>query len=264
VVIVPFVLLADWQRGGRRMSPMAMLAVWGLCGLALPVLVHLPWAGLDSLKFLAFHGARGIEIESTYATLILALKPLGVGATAESAFGSIDLVSPLASVLAKSSSWLLLAVLAGLCWWSLRRGRAFGERAAEQMSLLVLLVTLALSKVLSAQFFVFLLPIMLLLGAQLFTRRERLLLTALCIAMAALTTAVFPYLWFSVGPDTQAANPYGLVPGLHPLPAALLALRNILFVATTVWLGWRIVRHPAPKPDSKTPAVAAAAESPHN
>lgn len=257
VVVVPFVLLADWQQARRQSSVAFALVVWCAVGVVAPLLVHFPFAGLSPLKFLAFHGERGIEIESTYASLLLAMRSLGVHVETKSASGSIDLASPLSPILAKASTWITLAALALLGLAALRLGAKFDSRRGTQFGLVALLVTLVFAKVLSAQFFVFLLPAIILLAAETETNAGRWIMALACIAMAACTTAVFPYLWFASDPQTGAPlTPNGLVPTLHVLPSGLLILRNALFVAVVARLAWLVVRNDASS--QATPSAIAA------
>lgn len=52
---------------------------------------------------------------------------------------------------------------------------------------------------------------------------------------------MFPYLWYSVNPLTGVENPWGLVPGLHPLPCILLGVRNLAFLGLTILIGRNVL-----------------------
>ena len=90
-------------------------------------------------------------------------------------------------------------------------------------------ITVMLSKVFSAQYLLFSLPMLLMVFS--LSGKRSLWLTLLCGVITTLTGAVFPYLWFAEFPGTQTANPFCLFPDLHPLPIFLLGIRNALFAA---------------------------------
>ncbi|MCO6457784.1 MAG: hypothetical protein J5I93_20965, partial [Pirellulaceae bacterium] len=179
---------------------------------------------------------RGIEIESVYASLLFLGSLLGLPLSAEVSHGSVDVVTPVSGLLAKLSPLVLLLGLAVL-GWDLWRRRPPDRKDVLRAGLLAVPLTLLCSKVLSAQYFLFGLPLLLLLAAE-WDQRRLGRMTALCFVLAALTASVFPYLWFPTFPGTGITNPFCLFPDLHPVPCLVLALRNGLLAAA--WLvSWR-------------------------
>lgn len=269
LLLVPCWLALLYGLGGeaRRCAARLLLgfAVLGLCGVGLLALrsgASLPIIG-DALLF----RSRPFQIESLVGSMVLAAR----GATAVvGSFGSHNVASPLCSWLAPRweammlSVLLLLAALAG--WWASRhRARlatadlaAMGlpaadltatDLAARQAQALCLftttslLVALCTSKVLSAQYLIWLFPLILILPeraarpASIY--RYRLYLVALC-----LTQIEFPLL-------------YGLLLAASPPIVAVLLARN----AVLLYLAVRCLRAAFSAPP-RAPAAPAATASP--
>jgi hypothetical protein len=236
IVIVPFLLLADWQAGrgwSRLRAPAIGLAYLGI-GAFLPYVPLLKTSGGSLLNWLNFHAERGIEVESIYASLLMALAPLGLELEAFSGPGSWDVKSSLTGFLVPASTWfvaLALAALGGVAW--LRRAN-YGRDASFRFACLAMVLTVTFSKVLSPQYLVWYLPLVLLWGADTLSRREYVGLIIATVVVAGLSTAVFPYLFFGgvvkPSPDFVTSNQYCLVPDQHPLPVALAVLRNVILL----------------------------------
>lgn len=264
VVAVPFVLLSDLNAGRgslvwRSVWMLVLLAVT-IASAAFPFLAHAPAAGTDTLGFLKYHGERGIEIESTYATGLMVAHAFGYPIEVEISYGSANLASTWSAWLTRLSPIVLFVVLAIQGLRALLRGRDYDRRAGDRAGAIAILMVLFLSKVLSAQYFVFGLPLALYVAT---TFRGSIRfggIAMLTVLVAGLSTAVFPYLWFPYVHETGTSNyrplvpgppiprrtftpavsiptlpapilpvPVPVLPGLHPLPCSLLVLRNALF-----------------------------------
>ncbi len=167
-------------------SGMITFAVVSLAVL-LPFLITDP-ASLGSLY--SYHGHRGIQIESTYSSLLLLGNQWGwVEVGTGFSFGSFNLVGPVADTLAKISVLLLPLSLAAIYWFIYRRMKAASNPLHEIASyfLLVVAVVIATSKVLSPQYLIWLCPLV-----PLFSGRFRYALWAVFIAIGALTYYIFP------------------------------------------------------------------------
>jgi hypothetical protein len=160
-------------------------------------------------------------------------------------FAAQELISPLSEPLAMVSAVVVMSVLGGYWLRAIRQGQRFGGRAGELSAGLAIFV--ALSKVLSPQFFVILLPLTLFLTA-VGVRGRIWQAGTVALGIAALTTAVFPYLFFR-----NATLPWALAPDLHPLPCALLLVRNFLLLG---WLGWLTARLAASVKRGQIPPAA--------
>jgi len=262
--VVPLLLAPVWLVGA--MAPRApdeplrgvlrRLIRRGLALLAVLVLPFLPlylWAGPPGLAFLSYHRLRGVEIESVPASLLVL-----AGAVADqrlavvSEFGGQDVKAPLAQLSAAMFPIVtLLAIAVGSCFVmreAFRGERACGgaDRATRLASgnprlffawmVALLLLAMTTSKVLAAQYFVWLVPLACLLDAS--PRRRRAYGLAFLL-LFALTTLIFPGLYFEeILGERLAKGSDGMFLGPTPVGAALLLARNALLVAlTAIWVG---------------------------
>jgi len=255
IVVTPYFLFGmldstgGWKRifvGGAIITLVA----------ALPFIAHLPGAGSGVWQLLAYHAQRATEIESVYASAMMALSAINsdVVVQAELGGGSWDLAGPWSERLAQLSIGLLLlgyVALAILAW--LRR-RELDRHLGLQLAGFALLFTITFSKVLSPQYLIWLLPLMLVLALE--DLRPYALLVVILVMIAFLTTWIFPFHFLQARhPETgQMLVPLALLQGLdparsiHPVTASVLGARNLLLLGVTAWLGWRLLttRRPAP------------------
>ncbi|MDA1163109.1 MAG: hypothetical protein O3B13_08405 [Planctomycetota bacterium] len=245
VVAIPFVLLSDWRQARADRNAFratAPLIVCGIAGAVLPFVLHYSSAGLSPLEFLTFHGERGIQIESSYASLLLLWSVFGHGVSVQMSHGSADLVSWISPKIATGSTFCVLGSLMIPAVWSLTRRSKGDQSAGTKAALLAVLLTLLFSKVFSAQYLIFAVPLVLLLSSELLSRRAHTSVAAISVIISLLTTIVVPYYWFNTHPFSGVENPLGLVPDLHSFPCSLLVLRNVLFALLVGWLGFSLVR----------------------
>ena len=203
---------------GLAVALRAALFVFLVAALFVPFYLR---EGPESLAFLRYHGERGLQLESVAASVPLALSFFGHPMHLVGEFGAWHLRSSLAPALAKASPALILLLVGGVALLVFTRARRLrlepmGDRLAVVESHLfagAVIASLALailaSKVFSPQYLLWLLPLVPL------TPARRLL--PLFLAVAALTTAVFPYFY----DDIAALQPHGKL---------LLIARNALFV----------------------------------
>ncbi|MEW5852218.1 MAG: hypothetical protein AB2A00_25740 [Myxococcota bacterium] len=165
-VLLPLVVLAGWRlepgRTLRRHAAMAVGAFAATCAaVLLPFLVTVGSA-LGSV--FSYHAARPLQVESTYASVLMLLHRLRVLEVAVNhQYGAYHLVGPLSETLARGATVLALGGMA-LVLFLAGRAQARAQSVAEtRESLLAGGVTLPLallvtSKVLSPQYLVWLLP----------------------------------------------------------------------------------------------------------
>ena len=239
--LLPLVLLLS---GPPRRWPPSILA-FGVMAVA-PFLPYLA-SDADGIAYVfRYHMERPLQIESVLGTPMLVGQLLGAEwASFGHSHGSQSLVAPGADFAAAVSGPLtLLAVAAvyGLAW----RRRAQLAADAGDATLAVFAVMLALmsfSKVLSPQFFIWLLPAWALVAA-----RDRAL--ALLGALVLLLTQVeFPALYWQVV-------------AMEPLPVAIVVARNLLLLATLALAAWRLWRLPDLANMRSQMAATASAASP--
>jgi hypothetical protein len=212
----------------------------------MPVALQLSASGAGVFDLLSFHSQRGVQLESSYASIMAVAREFGVPARIQMWTGGVNLDGPLAPALRACSTAAMAGLVAALVWWRLARGRHAADRTtlAWRLTLLTVVGIVAVSKVFSPQYLVWALPATLLLSLDVArSRRDMVVAAALVAGLAGLTTWVFPYHYF--GFDASAA-------GLAPRDPAdlegtsssflLIGLRNALYVVLAGWLGWRTWR----------------------
>ncbi len=244
LAIVPAMGLAELRQAveQRRYRSLIVGGVTLLITACGPFAYYYATSGPGVFKLFTYHGARGIEIESTWATLVLPLKWLGVNLAVSHGHGSINLDSPISSTLAVVSSVALCAILLGSGTLAWRAAKTDPVSAGYRFGLLALLAAVVVSKVLSVQYLLWTLPVLLLLGLEVTNQKQAWQLVGAVTVLAALSTLLYPYLFFLEMPwgDGTIPNPWPLAPSLHPLPCTVLIVRNALLVAWISWAGHAI------------------------
>ena len=180
-LLVP--VAAAWMLARGRPGLVRALAA---CA-AVVVVASLPFLGRGELDAYHYQLSRPVQVESTPATVLFALGGSRVtGTTTEpDRYGSNGLVGGAASAVQGAFAALLVAALAGVVLLVLRG--AGDERSLVLGSLGAVLAFLALGKVLSPQFAIWLVPF----AALAWTLDERALAAALLVAVG-LTQLEFP------------------------------------------------------------------------
>ena len=234
-VLVPLAAVAAYRRGGRR----ALAATVGLAAAPV-VLLYVPFlvVGLDGvLDSFGRQLGRPLQIESLGAGILLGLHHLfGVSLEWASGSGSQNLTGGAADTLAVLQG-LAQALAVALVWLAFARGEMTRERLVRYAAAAVV-AFVALSKVLSPQFLVWLLLLVPLVGAA--RGRAALWLMALACALTAV--------WFP-------ARYWELVREFDPLASWLVLARGATLVALLLVLTWPATepararsRSPAPSP----------------
>ena len=231
-VLVPLLAVVAWRKGARR----ELTAVVALSFA--PVLVaYLPFVilGADGvLDSLGRQLGRPLQIESLGAGVLLALhQAAGVDLEWASGSGSQNLRGGAADALAAVQGIAQVAAVA-LVWVSFARGRATVERLVRHAAASVV-AFVALSKVLSPQFLVWLVLLVPLVGG--IRSRAALWLTALACALTAL--------WFP-------ARYWELVKEFDALSSWAVLARGLTLLALLATLMWP-AREPEPA-RSRSPA----------
>jgi hypothetical protein len=226
-VLVPVVAVAAIV---RRDAPAAVRTVAAF-GLVVAGVAGWAWlvAGVESLDWVRYQGERGLQLESTGASVLLAAHVLvGLPLDRNFDFGAVQVVGPGSAEMAAAAPWLQAVMLAGATVLAARRfrldQRRLGRVPIEGMALASVAAIagpLLVGKVLSMQYVLWLLPLVPLL-------RPRL--GAAAVALAAMTTAVY------------TADYEGLW-HFSPPAIALLVARNLVLagfvalVARELWTG---------------------------
>jgi uncharacterized membrane protein len=212
-VVVPVAVAYTWRRRGRREA----LVCLSICGVvvALAFLPFLLLAPEGVARSIGHQLSRPLQIESLGSALFLAAHHLtGVGVEVRSGHGSQNLQATGTAIAAFLFSLVQLAVLV---WIWLRRPAAKEELLRWSAAALVAFV--ALGKVLSPQFLIWLAPTVPLVGGLRGLRASVLLAVAL----------VLTQLWFP-------SRYWDLARDLDPFPSTLVVLRDLVLVAVLVVL----------------------------
>jgi hypothetical protein len=230
VVFVPLGVAYVWKRAGRREALICLALLAGVVGaIFLPFVVLSPGGVWDSLSVQL---SRPLQVESLGASLLLVGHHVfGFGLAGETSHGSQNVAGSAAGVLAIATTLLQVGVL-GWIWASFARGR--GDREALVRSTAAALCAfVALGKVLSPQFLIWLIPIVPLVRG-----RRGLWASALLAAALVLTQVWFPFRYFRLALHFEAG-----------LSWVLLA-RDLALVALTVLLAFTLRRRDAIHPES--------------
>jgi hypothetical protein len=186
IVLVPATLAFEFKNGLKSLTKCAGL-------LFLPTILSFAIvAAMGAYHFqwlLEYHFNRGIQIESGPALVEMVLMWFCVPGEATYDFGSANLHTPYEQILIHGSVALLAAVVLLSALMALRRKTS--PRSLSFLLCGVLLASLLFSKVLSPQYFIFILPMLIILPAPkdaLQTAAFRLLV----LIIYAITGAVYP------------------------------------------------------------------------
>ena len=230
VVFVPLGVAYVWKRAGRQEALICLTLVAGVVGaIFLPFVVLSPEGVWDSLSVQL---SRPLQVESLGASLLLVGHHLfGFGLAGETSHGSQNVAGSAAGALAVATILLQVGVL-GWIWTSFARG--CGDREALVRSTAAgLCAFVALGKVLSPQFLIWLIPIVPLVRG-----RRGLWASGLLAAALVLTQVWFPFRYFRLALHFEAG-----------LSWVLLA-RDLALVALTVLLAFTLRRTDAIHPES--------------
>jgi hypothetical protein len=224
-VLAPLSVVYVWKREGRREALLCaglMLAVVAV--VFAPFVVVAPGGVWDSLWNQA---SRPLQIESLGAgVLLVAHHVSGTGVTMETSHGSQNLAGTAPEVLAVLQTALQAGALLAT-WILFARGPATRERLLYA-SAAALVAFIALGKVLSPQFLIWLIPVIPLVAG-----RRGLIASALLAAALVATQLWFPYRYWDLALQFGA------------LESWLVLVRDLLLVglmAVLVW--WLLDREP--------------------
>jgi hypothetical protein len=217
-VVVPFALVYVWRRKGRREALVSggwfggVLAAW-----VVPFLIVSPsglWHSMSGQL------TRPLQIESLGSSFLLVGHQFGLDITMRSSHGSQNLAGNGAYAIGVVQTVLQLAVLVVLLAAFLRVRRPSPDELVRYAAAAVV-AFVALGKVLSPQFLIWLVPLVLLVGG-----RRGLVATALLGCAAVLTQIWFPYRYWD------------LALAFDPLSSWLVFVRDVVLVALLGVLAW--------------------------
>jgi uncharacterized membrane protein len=209
-VLLPLTVAYVWRRRGRRDG-----IVCAVLAVGIPLAAYLPFAVVAPEGVVRSVGrqlSRPLQIESLGSAILLAAHDLfGAGVEVGSSHGSQNLIGLPADVLAVALSLVQIAVLAWL-WLRFARSREMPSPATLAVhSAAVLTAFVALGKVLSPQFLIWLVPVVV-LGC---SRSANAMLAAALV----LTQLWFPFRYWE------------LVRELDPRVSWLVLARDLVLIA---------------------------------
>jgi hypothetical protein len=247
--------ITSWREAARGLALRgAVFAGFGLGLLG----VFYALLGPGIVEFLGYHKDRGIEIESTWSTLLLAARPFGGGWEVFHSHGSVNVRSGGAAWLPALATLTMIGSLLGasaLFVVAARRQRPGDGTIAQSQprlvagfALLLMASSIATNKVFSPQYVLWTLPLAALVDFKPVARRWFFLGT---LAVNYLTMRIFPDCF--VGEIVYRVGESGGLPlfaGPTVYGACLLLARNSLFLLLTATLAWRLLaphRVPCPR-----------------
>jgi hypothetical protein len=219
-VVAPLAFAYVWRREGRREA-----LVCGGIFVAVMLAVFLPFAVLapDGVRHsFTTQATRPLQIESLGSAFLLAAHQLfGLGIRMYSSHGSQNLGGGGAPVIAPIVAGIQLATLVGL-WIGYARHDDAGEpERLLRFAAAAVCAFIALGKVLSPQFLIWLIPLVPLVRG-----RRGLAASALLALACVLTQLWFPFRYFQ------------LTLGFKPLVSWLVFARDLTLVAIVAVLAW--------------------------
>ena len=229
-VVAPFFLVSELVTGARFRSVIQRLALFA--GVAAgPVALTYWHIGRPAFSFLGYHGARGLEIGSTWASVMWLLSLTGHPVEVVIRFGSWELAGEAEAAVSRVASLSMVLVPSLLAVWALiLRGRFDTERAYAQAAL-ALAGVVVVSKVFSPQFLLWAIPAIALAALEGCATKLRFLAVGTWLLVcAALTLLVY---------EGGGSAELGILSTWVML--ALLA-RNVLYVSLWVYLVGALVK----------------------
>ncbi|MDD4222848.1 MAG: glycosyltransferase family 87 protein [Candidatus Methanomethylophilus sp.] len=244
--LLPLLVRHDW----RRSATGAGVFIGGCLLLWLPFIALSP----DNFTmFLTYHSDRGIQLESTLASLILAAENMGLTTTwTINSFGSFNLTGGLADALKGIAIPIMIAfilvtyaVFAVVLW---KRG-ADEKQTAAILPLgmaTVMLAFIVFNKVFSAQYIIWLIPVILVALLTVPLRNRSWLLTLMLLLCIDFLTFRFRWIY------------YGLC--IHDSWCDLLLLcRNLLMIGLLMLIAYQLCRagdHTSEDPEEEKHSAA--------
>jgi hypothetical protein len=216
VVLVPITVTYVWRREGRREALVCAAVLAAVVGVVfLPFLVLAPGGLWHSLWDQA---SRPLQIESLGAGfLLVAHHVFGTGITVESSHGSQNLAGTAPDAFAAAQS-VLQAVALVAVWVLFARGPARRDRLVVA-SAAALVAFIALGKVFSPQFLIWLIPVVPLVKG-----RRGLVAASLLGVALVLTQLWFPYRYWELALNLGALESWLVLARDLALVGLLLAL----------------------------------------
>jgi hypothetical protein len=197
-LVIPFLLIYDYKTFGYK-ELIKGLAACLVSAIPFLVLSVIGWGGFIDL--IDYHAGRGLEIESTYASLLLVLNQLNLISDFHIIYShaSYGIAGHIASILSGISPVLfmfgLLFLMLSACKVNWSEKSAYKLIAYISASILLFIVT---NKVFSTQYYVWLFPWLTLYTFSENDSKRKNLLISFFLISSFFTSLIFPFLWWHV------------------------------------------------------------------
>jgi hypothetical protein len=257
IICVPFLLLSEFHAPRRLMRlTYALPALIG--GICIPFMIQYAISGPGVFDLFKHHAEREIQLESLYSTLMTIGSLFGQPIVVSHSHGAFNLSGDLSSAMKIFSVILLFCFLAGEGIWALLRWSRYSRRDAYCFTCYVIPASVILSNVFSPQYLIWAFPLLLLLAIEILPAGKVLpwILGAILIAVAAMSTWIFPYNYFGTESPhalVQASVDEHLPPGT--IASIVLGLRNFTYLGVVLWMGlllFKRIDQPAPSSSAKS------------
>lgn len=235
--------LAAWMKiwpGGLLLAALATgrhwrrLAAGAVAATAIVIAVSFSLGGTleNFLSFVTGQNGRGLQLESTGASLLLALKAVGVGGYSvvfDREIVTQQIWGPGAEAINAAVTplmFLVVVALMGLAIRARRRGAGMAQ-VFPALALAIIVTMIVVNKVGSPQFVTWIVPAIVI--GLIWDGRAFAVPAGLGLAISALTQWIYPWYYWEI----TAASPAG---------AAVLLARNLLLIGLLVWAGRRLWR----------------------
>jgi Glycosyltransferase family 87 len=217
-VLAPLFLVHVWRRRGRREALVCGAVLVGVVAAVFAPFVALSPGGVwDSF---VEQTTRPLQIESLGSGILFAAhNAFGLDLTIESSHGSQNLAGSLPDAIGAFQTVLQIGAVAAIWAWFARRPRS--DEQLVRASAAAVCAFVALGKVLSPQFLIWLLPLVPLVGGR---RAPR-------VAALLAATLVLTQLWFPT-------SYWGIVFGLSPYGSTLVLVRDLVLLGLLAVLVW--------------------------
>jgi uncharacterized membrane protein len=199
IVILPLLVIHVWRHAGRREAVICAVLSVATCGLVLlPFFVESP-SGVTWAISRVFE--RPLQVESLTASVLFALRSLGVAQLQlVYSFSSMNVIGGLTSQLATAENVVLGVLLIAI--WARYARSAATPNGLIIASAAAVAAFVAFGKVLSPQYLIWLIPLVVVLPG-----RAGIVAVAVLAVALALTSAYYPGLYqaFLYGTDGRAA-----------------------------------------------------------
>ncbi len=165
ILSAPFLLLADGLAPGR-LKRLAIVATALIAAAIGPFAIQYIVSGPALFSVFTYHSGRGIQIESLYASLMTLAAVFGLEISVNHAHGAYELDGALAPLLKMCSTVALVGFLLAAGLWALAQKSRFTRDDAYRLAAFVPAAAIILANVLSPQYFIWALPLLILVGAE--------------------------------------------------------------------------------------------------